>query len=336
MSLELLQALAALDEDGRGVALPRLAKHLDRRVSLLLREYTLLGDMRLGEAAGPGWVALVCDADGRWTAHLTPAGQRQLAGLVPLEVWRDAQAEVDPVAVETPVALVFNGISQAVMMATPTDLEDFALGFALSEGLLLARSECRGIELQQGPQGIELHLEVAAAAEVRLKQRRRMLAGRTGCGLCGVESLQQLELQALAPLTRPPWVEALDGATLARAFAQLPDQQPLHAQTGAQHAAGWATPEGELLFTMEDVGRHNALDKLLGRLLREAEQAPQQGLVLMSSRASYELVRKCVRLGVPVLATVSAPTSLAVQIARQAGLRLYGFCRGTQALRYSD
>lgn len=335
MSLELLQALATLDEDGRGVALPRLAKHLDRRVSLLLREYTLLSEARLGDVQGPGWVVLLCDEGGRWSARLTEAGQRQLAGLLPLELWRGDGAEIDPVAVETPVALVFNGISQAVMMATPTDLQDFALGFALSEGLLLDRGECRGIELVQGPQGIELQLEVAASAERRLKERRRTLAGRTGCGLCGLESLQQLELE-VAPLTRPDWVDALPAAAIARAFAQLPAQQPLYAQTGAQHAAGWATPRGELLFTMEDVGRHNALDKLLGRLARENLQAPQQGWVLMSSRASYELVRKCARLGVPVLATVSAPTSLAVQIARQARLRLYGFCRGTQALRYSD
>ena len=335
MSLELLQALAALDEDGRGVALPRLAKHLDRRVSPLLRECTQLGEAQLGETAGPGWVQLACDDDGRWTARLSPAGQRQLAGLAPLEVWRGAQPEIDPVAVEAPLALVFNGISQAVMMATPTDLEDFALGFALSEGLLTERAECRGIELRQGPLGIELQLEVSAAAEMRLKERRRSLAGRTGCGLCGLESLAQLELALPSLAARAGWVETLDVAALARAFAQLPAQQPLHAQTGGQHAAGWATPQGELLFAVEDVGRHNALDKLLGRLLREG-RAPQQGMALVSSRASYELVRKCARLQVPVLAAVSAPTTLAVEVARQAGLRLYGFCRGDQALRYSD
>jgi FdhD protein len=243
------------------------------------------------------------------------------------------QSRLDQVAVEMPVALVFNGISQAVMMATPADLEAFAVGFALSEGLLLSRTECYGIELlMRESEGCEVQLEVAAGAEMRLKAQRRTLAGRTGCGLCGIDSLRQLDL-APPPLATPP--SEIAPAALARAFAQLPARQPLNAQTGAHHAAAWATPEGELLTVMEDVGRHNALDKLLGRRLLDGQPFDDGGFVIMSSRASYELVMKCARLGVSVLATISAPTTLAVDIASRTGLRLYGFCRGEQAVLYT-
>jgi len=241
------------------------------------------------------------------------------------------QPHVDAVAVEAPVALVFNGISHAVMMATPADLEAFALGFALSEGLLQSRAECFGIELLVSEQGCEVHLQVAASAEMRLKEARRSLVGRTGCGLCGIDSLRQIDL-APAPLAHQG--HAVTAAAVLRAFAQLPALQPLNAQTGAHHAAGWASFDGELLQVMEDVGRHNALDKLLGQRLLD-RQPLDAGFVIMSSRASYELVLKCARLGVPALATISAPTSLAVDIARQSGLQLYGFCRGEQAVLYT-
>jgi FdhD protein len=239
----------------------------------------------------------------------------------------------DRIAAEVPVALVFNGISHAVMMSTPADLEAFALGFALSEGLLASRDECRGIEVVAGTDGIELQLEVSSAAEARLKEQRRNLVGRTGCGLCGIDSLKQLDLQP-EPVNPPAWVAQLSPDTVLRAFAQLPALQPLNAETGAHHAAAWVTPDGEITRVMEDVGRHNALDKLLGQ--RALDKQPfDEGFVIMSSRASYELVRKCTRLGVPVLATISAPTTLAVDIARQAHLQLYGFCRGEQAVRYA-
>lgn len=243
----------------------------------------------------------------------------------------ERQAQLDQVAVELPVALVFNGISQAVMMATPADLEAFALGFALSEGLLRSRAECYGVELLQQPQGWEVQLQVAASAEMRLKERRRTLVGRTGCGLCGIDSLRQLDL---AP---PPLAirREITPSAVARGFAQLPVQQPLNARTGAHHAAAWATPDGDLLLVMEDVGRHNALDKLLGRRLMDGRPCDDGGFVIMSSRASYELVLKCARLGVPALATISAPTTLAVDIAQRTGLQLYGFCRGEQAVLYT-
>lgn len=337
----LLALLRELDQ-GQGVALTRLAKRLDERVSTLLRDCTAFSDAKVGAQAGPGWVRLACDDGGRWTAHLTEAGRARnvdMAAALPaplrtFEVVRSAGASTaaaaDTVAVEAPVALVFNGISQAVMMATPADLEVFALGFAVSEGLLAARDECFGIEIVPGALGIEVRLDIAAAAEMRLKERRRLLAGRTGCGLCGIDSLAALEL-APGPLAAPLAIEA---DAVRHAFEQLPALQPLNAASGAHHAAGLARADGTLEQVFEDVGRHNALDKLIGaRLLARASLS--DGFVVMSSRASYELVQKCARLGVPALATISAPTSLAIDIARQAGLRLFGFCRGDGAVRYT-
>ncbi|HEX3139281.1 MAG TPA: formate dehydrogenase accessory sulfurtransferase FdhD [Rhizobacter sp.] len=243
------------------------------------------------------------------------------------------QRQSDRIAAEVPVALVFNGISHAVMMATPADLEPFALGFALSEGLLASRDECRGIDVVENEQGIEVQLEVASAAAARLQEQRRSLVGRTGCGLCGIDSLKRLDLVP-EPLKPQAWVAQLSPTVVLRAFAQLPSRQPLNALTGAHHAAAWVTPEGDITTVMEDVGRHNALDKLLGQRA-QARLSNEGGFIVMSSRASYELVRKCARLGVPLLATISAPTTLAVDIARQAGLQLYGFCRGEQAVRYA-
>jgi FdhD protein len=249
----------------------------------------------------------------------------------------------DTVAAEVPVALVFNGISHAVMMATPQDLEAFALGFALSEGLVDGVGDVYGIDVQAadtaslalptGWQALEVHLTIATSCFERLKHRRRQLAGRTGCGVCGIDSLAALDLvsERLAPR---PWTQHINLATVLRAVDALPALQPLNAQCGALHAAAWATMDGTLLQVMEDVGRHNALDKLLGTLARSA-LLDQPGFVVMTSRASHELVRKCVRLGITGLATISAPTTLGVQCAEQAGLRLWGLCRSPRAVLYS-
>jgi FdhD protein len=251
-------------------------------------------------------------------------------------VWRfdagQGAASVDTLAVEAPVALVFNGISHVVMMATPQDLEDFGLGFALSEGLIASRSECRDVQVHTHPQGIEVHLEIAASAFAKLKRRRRTLEGRTGCGLCGIESLAQLDLHHLP--TRQKRAAPLKANHILRAFAALPHHQALNALTGACHAAAWATPEGDLTHVREDVGRHNALDKLLGHRAGRHEHN-SNGFVIVSSRASVELLSKCARLGVGALAAISAPTSLAVEVARRAGLQLYGFCRAEQVVHYT-
>jgi FdhD protein len=251
-------------------------------------------------------------------------------------VWRcesgQGQASTDTLAVETPVALVFNGVSHAVMMATPQDLGDFGLGFALSEGVIENPSECLDLQLLTHPQGVEVHMNITARSFAQLKQRRRMLEGRTGCGLCGIESLEQLGLCRLP--NRPKQAEPLHPDQVLRAFAALPRHQVLNAQTGACHAAAWATFDGELTHVREDVGRHNALDKLLGQRARD-RASNQNGFVIVSSRASVELVSKCARLGVVALAAISAPTSLAVEIAERVGLQLYGFCRGEQVVHYT-
>ncbi|WP_369644447.1 formate dehydrogenase accessory sulfurtransferase FdhD [Variovorax sp. V118] len=260
-------------------------------------------------------------------------------GLAPEGVVRD-----DTLAAEVPVALVFNGVSHAVMMATPQDLEAFALGFALSEGILDSAADCRGIDvrtvgaldagLPEGMPGIEVQLEVSTRSFERLKDRRRSLAGRTGCGVCGVESFAGLDL---SPQRVPPrdWIERIDLATVLRAFAAMPPRQVLNAEAGAIHAAAWATLDGELTDLMEDVGRHNALDKLLGALAR-ANRLQEPGFVLMSSRGSHELVRKCARLGIAAMATISAPTAMGVRMAELSGLRFWGLCRAPRGVLYAN
>ncbi|MGO4393806.1 formate dehydrogenase accessory sulfurtransferase FdhD [Variovorax sp. M-6] len=252
-------------------------------------------------------------------------------------------ARGDSLAAEVPVALVFNGVSHAVMMATPQDLASFALGFALSEGILDHVRDCRGIEsrriasrdagLPEGIDGIEVHLEISARSFERLKGRRRSVAGRTGCGVCGVESFAALDLQT-SPVARRGWIGRVDLPTVLRALAGLPARQVLNAEAGAIHAAAWATLGGELTDVLEDVGRHNALDKLLGTLAR-AGRLSEPGFVVMSSRGSHELVRKCARLGIAALATVSAPTAMGVQVAQLAGLRLWGLCRAPRGVLYA-
>jgi len=242
----------------------------------------------------------------------------------------------DVVAAEVPVALVFNGISHAVMMATPADLHAFALGFALSEGLVDSAADVYGVEVLGSAAACEVQLEIASRCFVRLKERRRALAGRTGCGICGIDSLEALDIVPEA-ITPRDWVAAMPAATVLRAIDAMPAQQTLNAAAGAVHAAGWAAPDGSLLEVLEDVGRHNALDKLLGRLALQGRLSgprKEQGFVVMSSRASYELVRKCARLDIPLLATISAPTSLALDIAERAGLQLWGLCRSLRATRY--
>ena len=249
----------------------------------------------------------------------------------------------DLLAAEVPVALVFNGISHVVMMVTPQDLEVFALGFALSEGIVLNSGEVRGVDVVEAdatqaglPPGIaalEVHIEVSARSFEQLKMRKRAMAGRTGCGVCGVESLSALDLLA-SPVSPSQWAAHIDAALVLRAFSQLQKLQPLNAESGSLHAAGWATLDGELLHVFEDVGRHNALDKLVGTLAK-ADKLASPGFVILSSRASHELVRKCARVGISALATISAPTSMGVRMAELSGVRLWGLCRAPRAVLYA-
>lgn len=196
-------------------------------------------------------------------------------------------AEPDRLAEETPVALEFNGISHATMLATPTDLEDFAVGFSLSEGIIDGVADLRGIDVLPQCDGIVVQIEISSACEARLKSRRRAMAGRTGCGLCGVETLPEV----LRPVAPVPAGAPLPVGAVLRAMRDMRARQALHDLTGATHAAGWADASGAVALVREDVGRHNALDKLIGALARQARPAAH-GVVLVSSRASFEMVQR--------------------------------------------
>ncbi len=237
---------------------------------------------------------------------------------------------LDTVPEEVPVALAYNGISHAVMLASPADLEDFGLGFSLSEGILAAASELYDLELETGAAGVTIQMRIAADRFAALKSRRRALAGRTGCGLCGVESLAQVA-RPLPPLAGGA---AITAAALHQALAHLNARQPLHASTGGVHAAAWADRDGQVFAVREDVGRHNALDKLIGALAR-AGIDPGAGFALVTSRASFEMAQKAVAAGIPILAAVSAPTGYAIRLAREAGLCLAGFVRERRHVVYS-
>lgn len=241
-------------------------------------------------------------------------------------------AAVDYVVEEVPVALVFNGISHAVMMATPIDLEDFALGFALSEGIVERASDVFEIETSLHAEGAEVHLRVAQQAFMALKGKRRALAGRSGCGVCGIESIELLDLHP-ARIALPSIAPVIGRTAVERAARELREHQRLMHETGGIHAAGWCDVAGQIAKVFEDVGRHNALDKLIGWLARTRIDSAQ-GFVFLSSRASYELVRKAARVQVHTLATISAPTSLAVSVAQEAGMRLLSFCRGDGFVEY--
>ncbi len=223
---------------------------------------------------------------------------------------------------EVPVALVYNGISHVVMMATGANLVEFAVGFSLFEGIIPNIQALYAIEVRQHQKGFSIEMEIASSAFFNLKQQRRNLAGRSGCGLCGIESLKQLH-QHITPVQtvfQSAWLNDVEAALM-----QLKQHQPLGQLTGASHAAAWVE-QGQIIACFEDIGRHNALDKLLGYIAQQHIQVAH-GFVLMSSRASYELIRKCAQFDIAMLATISAPSSLAVDLAQQAGLTLLGFCR---------
>ena len=234
----------------------------------------------------------------------------------------------DQVAVETPVALVYNGLSHVVMMASPRELEDFALGFSLAEGIVAHPGEIYGIDIVPGEGGVEARIDLASARFMALKERRRQLAGRTGCGLCGVEQLAEIH----RPLPPLPQTQSFSLDALARALPALQQVQSLSQATACAHAAGWVTPQGELLHLSEDVGRHVALDKLIGA---RARQGWRDGAAVVTSRASYEMAQKAAAAGIEILIAMSAPTSLAVEMAARYGLTLIGFAGRGRANLYS-
>lgn len=236
----------------------------------------------------------------------------------------------DQLAEEVPVALEYNGISYAVMMATPSDLEQFALGFSLSEGILASAREFYGVEISHGAAGITAHIEIAAAAFVKLKERRRSMTGRTGCGLCGVDSLAQV----LRPLPYMAPSRALSARAIRRALAGVKQMQPLNRITGATHAALWCDSVGALHSGFEDVGRHNALDKLIGGLAQSGAELAD-GFALITSRASVEMVQKAATCGISALVAISAPTALAARTAQECGMTLVAFARGDDFVAYA-
>ena len=236
----------------------------------------------------------------------------------------------ETVAEEVPVALVYNGISHAVMLATPTDLEDFALGFSLSECIVGRAGEIHDLEIVEQVNGIEVHMQLSAERAHVLKQHRRTLAGRTGCGLCGTESLDQLAKRAATVQSSA----VLAAGALPRALSGLQDMQHLFRLTGAVHAAAWCDFDGGIELLREDVGRHNALDKLIGALATQRRDFAG-GFVLMTSRASYEIVQKAAAVGIAVVAAVSAPTGMAIRVAMESGVTLVGFVRGERHCVYS-
>jgi len=223
---------------------------------------------------------------------------------------------------EVPVALTYDGTTHAVMMASPSDLEDFAIGFSLTEGKVADPSEIAELEIVTHANGIEARMWLAPVAARRTVERRRAILGPTGCGLCGVDSLEAAVPEVPAVGAGP----SLTAAEIAAAVASLRPAQPLNAQAHALHAAGFWTPARGLVAAREDVGRHNALDKLVGALVREGVDAGE-GVVVLTSRLSVEMVQKVAALGAAVVAAVSAPTALALRTAEAAGITVIGVAR---------
>lgn len=246
--------------------------------------------------------------------------------------WHDGQVEArtESVVEETPVALVYNGLPHVVMMATPADLEDFVLGFSFTEGLIRSAADLKTIEVIRYSQGVELQITTSPECEAVIAGRTRRLVGRTGCGICGTDSiaavLREVRAVSTGRRTAPGVIHA--------AFASLARQQRLNAAAGALHAAGWASGNGDVEFVREDVGRHNALDKLIGALLKRGSD-PNDGFIAITSRASFEMVQKGMAFGAPMVAAISGPTGLAVRLAHQAGMTLVGFARADRLTVYT-
>lgn len=236
---------------------------------------------------------------------------------------------VESIAEETPIALIYNGISHVVMMGTPSNLEDFALGFSITEGIIKKISDVYSIEIEKQDNGIELNIEINSENFVKLKEIRRNLTGRTGCGLCGAESLSQA--------MRIPKIQTsnyqFDSKNILKALEIFSKNQILQKKTGATHASALCQNNGIIKITREDVGRHIALDKLIGASLKD--EVAEDSFVITSSRASYEMVQKIAHLNLKLLVAISAPTGLAIRLAENLGITLIGFARESRYTIYS-
>jgi FdhD protein len=249
-----------------------------------------------------------------------------------VERWRGQQCchELDDIAEEVPIVLVYNGISHVVMLATPTNLEDFALGFSLTEGIIQAPAEFLSVRVYQRANGIEVNIKIPEIRFEALATKGRNLTGRTGCGLCGASTLKQAIRQPAAVSSQL----VISVEQLTAALGNLQDKQSHNKITGAVHAAAWVEAKRGIVAVREDVGRHNALDKLIGLLLRTQTDF-NTGFVIVTSRASYELIQKTASVGISMLVAISAPTGLAIRLADEVGLTLIGFARADQHVVYT-
>ena len=234
---------------------------------------------------------------------------------------------MESIAEETPIAMVFNGISHVVMMATPDNLEDFAKGFSISENIVSDIEEIYSIEVNSTDVGIEVDINISNEAFNKLKDKRRNLIGRTGCGLCGAESLNQVfnHHNSIQAITKQ---SVFSVKNISLALDNLSKHQIIQQQTGATHAAAFCNQDGKILFAREDVGRHNALDKLIGAFYNHDASNIENPFIIISSRASYEMIQKAAALKVALIVAISAPTAFAVRLANKLGITLFGFARG--------
>ena len=240
------------------------------------------------------------------------------------ETWRDGVASegMRLIPEETPLALTYNGGTYAVMMGTPQNLEDFAVGFSLDEGIIKSVDDIKSLDIVRLDDGIELRMWLTAEDAARIGERRRHVAGPTGCGICGIESIAE----AVRPAATVPHGQTFTPEQIMAAMQAIAPLQSINLQTRAVHAAAYWSPAGHIVALREDVGRHNALDKLAGALAR-ARTDTRDGLVLLTSRVSVEMVQKAAAIGAPVMVAVSAPTALAVRTAEAAGITLIAIAR---------
>lgn len=251
---------------------------------------------------------------------------------VSVQRWKKGQLTqtTDFVTEEVPVALVYHGVPHVVMLASPADLEDYAVGFTVSEGLVGSPSEIQSVEVERGADSIEVRIGIAGERFSELLRRRRNLTGRSGCGLCGAETVEE----AIRPPVQVAKGLTVTSADMHAALVQLESLQPINARTGSIHAAAWVVPGKGIQFVREDVGRHNALDKVIGALVRSGSDVTA-GYAVITSRASFEMVQKAAAAGITFVVAVSAPTALAIRMAEQTGLTLVGFARRDQHVVYA-
>ena len=254
------------------------------------------------------------------------------AQLRPIQVVQDGQctSNKDYISAEVPIALVYNGISHVVLMATPADIAELVLGFSLSEGIIENVSQIYSIDIEEEINGIIANIQLASAAFARLKNRRRQMSGRSGCGLCGIDSLNAVQPQ----IAEVEHYNAISVEAIKRALTDFNYHQTLRKQTGSVHGVAWVQHSGDIVTMREDVGRHNALDKIIGWGLHTKVDW-KHGFVVLSSRASFEVVMKSAITGIGCIVAVSAPTTYAIDLAQKANITLVGFARHNRQVIYT-